>query len=283
MKPLPFKIPQDSKESIVLQHDKLPHFYSTYHNHDEIQLTLIVKGSGTVFVGDRILDFAEDDVFLLGQNLPHLFKDFDTDNEGVESRSIFFLPNFMGNGFKAIPEAVRISDLLHTSQNGIRLRGWQAARVGTYIKKIFKAENFRRLIIFLQLLDQFSHFHDLELITSPGYRKPRRSEDGERINDVLNYLSANFHRDIHLSDVADVAHMSPTAFCRYLKQRTRKSYSKILNEIRIGQACKKLLSEQPAIGQLCYDVGFNNLSNFNRQFKRITGLTPTEYLQRHHG
>lgn len=282
MKALPFKVPHGSKTSIKVDYDKIPHFYGTYHTHEEIQLTLVIKGHGTTYIGDKILNFDEGDIYLFGQNLPHVFKDnMDEDEGNIESISIFFLPTFMGDGFLSLPESRSIAKLLALSGRGIKVSNELNPDVTSLIWQLYESSGLERLMVLIHTLDLVAHDNDMNLIASPGYHKPKRMVDGQKINNVFDFMMANFSREIKLEEVADVAHMSPTAFCRYFKQHTRKTYSRYLNEIRIGQACKLILDKSFSISEVCYKSGFNNISNFNRQFKKITGFTPSDY-QKHH-
>lgn len=282
MKALPFKVPHGSKSSIKVDYDKIPHFYGTYHTHEEIQLTLIIKGYGTAYIGDKILHFTEGEIYLLGQNLPHVFKDDITEkNEDVESISIFFLPTFMGEGFLSLPESRSISKLISTTGRGIKISDSLNKEITKFIWQINDTIGLTRLTTLIHTLELIAHDNISNLIASPGYHKPKRTVDGQKINDVFDYMMANYNREIKLDEVADVAHMSSTAFCRYFKHHTRKTYSRYLNEIRIGHACKLLVDKSFSVSEVCYKCGFNNISNFNRQFKKITGFTPTEYHKMH--
>lgn len=282
MKALPFKVPHGSKSSIKVDHDKLPHFYNTYHTHEELQLTLIIKGHGTAYVGDRILQFKEDDIFLLGQNLPHVFKDKLKDQDvGIESITIFFLPTFMGEGFLNLPETRHIANLFRESLRGIKLPEDLQGAVTNDMTEINNLNGINQLLKLTRTLENIAQSESLNFITSPGYHKPKRAIDGQKINDVFDFMLANYSRDIKLEEIADIAHMSATAFCRYFKHHTRKTYSRFLNEIRVGQACKMLVDDQLSVSQICYQSGFNNISNFNRQFKKIVGSTPSQYQKQH--
>jgi AraC-like DNA-binding protein len=282
MKALPFKIPHGNKTSIKVDHDKMAHFYNTYHTHEELQLILMVKGYGTAYIGDKILQFKAGDVYLLGQNLPHVFKDELTgDDYEVESISIFFLPDFMGEGFLSLPESRQLSLLFTESIRGIKIERELAKVTEDRIWQVFNKSGLDRLLALVGTLELIAQSETLNFISSPGYHKPKRSVDGQKINDVFDFMMANYSREIRLDEIAEVAHMSSTAFCRYFKHHTRKTYSLFLNEIRIGQACKMLVDDQLSVGEICYKSGFNNISNFNRQFKKITGYTPTAY-QKHH-
>ena len=282
MKALPFKIPHGSKTSIKVDHDVMPHFYDTYHTHEEIQIMLVIKGHGSAYIGDKILHFEEGNIYLLGQNLPHVFKDKVSEGQtGIESISIFFLRDFMGIGFLELPESRLIGTLLEESKRGLQIHGQLLKKITSNIWKIFNSDGLKRLLLLVDTLELIAQSHDLSFISSPGYHKPKRSVDGQKINDVFDFMLANYSREIKLEEISEIAHMSTTAFCRYFKHHTRKTYSRFLNEIRIGHAYKMLIDDNLSISDICYDSGFNNISNFNRQFKKISGLTPSEYQKKH--
>ena len=282
MKALSFKIPHGSKTSIKVDHDVMPHFYDTYHTHEEVQIMLVIKGYGSAYIGDRILQFEEGDIYLLGKNLPHVFKDKLT-GEGVriESISIFFLQDFMGKEFLELPESRLVATLIEESKRGLQIQGKLKDIITDKIWKIYNSEGLNRLLFLVETLELIAQSEDLKFISSPGYHKPKRSVDGQKINDVFDFMLGNYAREIRLEEIAEVANMSSTAFCRYFKQHTRKTYSRFLNEIRIGHACKMLVDDKLSISHICYNSGFNNISNFNRQFKKITGFTPSKYQKQH--
>jgi AraC-like DNA-binding protein len=280
MKALPFKIPQNADRSISLEHDRMDHFYNTLHTHAELQLTLIDSGTGTAFIGDRIEQFEPGDVFLFGPNLPHVFRDEHQEpNMQIESYSIFFLPDFLGGQFLELPESRAIKQLLELSARGLKFKSNLRSALAPQVRSLFDASGLNRLMQLVDILDQITKSRQLEPLASIGFREPRRSADGQKINDVFDYLMQHYTGNIKLANVASVANMSPTAFCRYFKHHTRKTYSRFLNEIRIGQACKLLIDDNLSVSQVCYQTGYNNISNFNRQFKKITGLTPRSYIQ----
>jgi len=282
MKALPFKIPHGSKTSIMVDHDAMPHFYDTYHTHEEMQIMLVVEGYGSAYIGDKILQFQTGDIYLLGQNLPHVFKDkLSKTDSGIESISIFFLQDFMGAGFLSLPESRLLEALIEESKRGIQLQGELKDRITDRIWKVYKSVGLNRLLLLVDLLEQIAQSEELSFISSPGYHKPKRSVDGQKINDVFDFMLANSSREIKLKEISEIAHMSSTAFCRYFKHHTRKTYSRFLNEIRVGQACKMLVDDKSSINHICYESGFNNISNFNRQFKKITGFTPSRYQKQH--
>jgi AraC-like DNA-binding protein len=214
--------------------------------------------------------------------LPHVFKDKLSDQDhGIESISIFFLQDFMGIGFLELPESRLLGALIEESNRGIQVKGKLQERITESIWQIYNSEGLNRLLSLVDTLELLAQSEDLSFISSPGYHKPKRSVDGRKINDVFDFMLANYSREIRLEEIAEIAHMSSTAFCRYFKHHTRKTYSRFLNEIRVGQACKMLVDDKLSISNICYSSGFNNISNFNRQFKKITGFTPSQYQKQH--
>ena len=258
----------------------MEHFYGSLHVHAELQLTYILKGQGTAYIGDRIEQFDSGDVFLLGPNLPHVFKDeWGGQKDGIESYSIFFLPDFFGEGFLKLPESRVIKQLIERSERGIKLVGFIKNQQANNIINIFEKTGLEKLVMLITMLEEIGQSDRFILLASNNFQKPRKNSDGKKINDVFDFLMKNYTRPINLKEVAETAHMSPSAFCRYFKQHTRKTYTQFLNEIRVGQACKLLSDKNRTISQVCYQTGYNNLSNFNRQFKGITGLSPRDYAK----
>ncbi len=140
---------------------------------------------------------------------------------------------------------------------------------------------FERFIEILNILNNLAESGDFKTLSAISSANPPSDEESQKVNDVINYILTHYKEQIELQKVADVANYSKAAFCRFFKQRTRKTFSQFLNEIRIANACKLLHNTDLNISQICYESGFNNISNFNRQFKRITGITPMLYLKKY--
>jgi AraC-like DNA-binding protein len=285
MKPLLFRNPMNNEESFYIQEDKLPHFYDILHYHPEFQLTLIIEGTGTCFIGDKIGRFAPGDIFLIGANLPHVFrsaeayysKDSKVFAHGISS---YFKKESFGESFFDLPETHAIKDLLLRASRGLIIKGNTREIVRPGILGLVKQDGFQRLLSFLSILYSIATSTELEFISSIGFQASKKENDHKKINDVFNYVMKNFQKDIELDEIAKIASMSTTAFCRFFKIRTRKTFSEFLNEVRIGNACKLLINSSDSITEIAYKSGFNNSSNFNRAFKKITNYTPSGYLKR---
>lgn len=281
-----FQIPKTDKEGFVVQYDDLNHFYDQLHYHPELQLIYIIEGTGDFFVGDSITPFGPGDLFLIGTNQNHIFKSdlsYYKDNNSEKSRSIsvFFKEDSLGEGFFDIAEMENIRELTKRAKRSIKFYPEIAHHVGIKIRNLLNKKGFERFLEILSILNALSQTEQYACLTTVTYNQPPNDRDSERINDVINYILRNYDSDISLKEIADVANYSKPAFCRFFKQRTRKTFSTFLNEVRVSQACKLLRNSDLNISEACYKSGFNNVSNFNRQFKQITGLTPKSYANKY--
>jgi AraC-like DNA-binding protein len=284
MKPILFRNLIAENESFHIQEDILAHFYDFLHYHPEIQLTVIVKSKGTVIVGDKICPFEAGDVFLLGPGLPHVFLD-KTDNQhseadGVHAISIYFKLNSFGDDFFNLPENHLIKELLQKSSRGLKFAGEIKQQVADKIELLKTKKGTELLIEFFEILNTLSKAEEVESVSSVSFMKTKDESENKRIESIFRYVMDNFSREISLEEISAISAMNVTSFCRFFKQRTRKTFTMFVNEVRIGHACKELLYNNYNINEVAYRCGFNNISNFNRQFKGITGLTPSEYAKK---
>jgi AraC-like DNA-binding protein len=277
---------KDFLESISYQHVVDGHFLDLWHYHPELELVYVVQSSGNCFIGDAIERFEPGTLMLLGVNLPHGWfneqKYFQPGGEyEAESIAIHFSHDFLRSNWREIPEFHTIGQLIDRAKVGLQFSGKTRDAVATYLDNMRAQDEFHRLLTFLKILQTLAETTEVRELSSVGYVKMFR-ETNDRLGRVHEYIMNNFHRDVSLTEVADIAHMNKSAFCRYFKRATKKSFSQYLNEIRIGFACRLLQeNEGTAISEVAFDAGYNNLSNFNRQFKLIMGCNPTTYLNRY--
>ncbi|CCG99770.1 transcriptional regulator, AraC family [Fibrella aestuarina BUZ 2] len=272
-----------------------PHFDPNWHFHPHYQLFLVEEGTGTRFIGDSIRPFGPGDLVMLGPDLPHLWRSdqpyFDP-TSGLRTRGlvIYFTDDCLGADFFNHPEMVQLRRLLTDSRRGICWSGATHDQTADAMRTLQKQPaNFRRVLSFLSLLDTLSHANDMEFITNANYVNPMKPADTDensastlayrRMQAVHTYVLTHFHDTIKLEEVADVAGLTPSAFCRYFKTRTNKTFVDFVSEVRIGHACKLLTNSDLSISQICYESGFRTLSNFNRQFRTVTGQTPSQYVK----
>lgn len=276
MKVLPFKIPKTQNIGLIYQEDKEQFFYDKFHQHEEIQLCAIIEGEGTLVVGDTINKYESGDVLVIGSNLPHVFKSDITSIKESFMISLFFTNDSFGKDFFALDDFIELNPFFEKSTVGIKLVENQEEVIKLFLE-LQEATSFDRFLGLLKILKIIVHSNTKELA---NYIYPKRYTDneGKRMRNVMDFTMNNFHKNIGLEEIAEKANMTPNAFCRYFKQRTNKTYFTFLNELRIENACKLLLSENTvAISDIAYQCGFNNLSNFNRKFKEVKVLSPSAY------
>lgn len=272
--------PENSSFSVT--HHIEPHFLKVWHYHPELELVLSLKSTGTRFVGDSIKKFEAGDVVLLGKNLPHMWLNddeyFDTTKRTAEDIVIHFKKDFLGDNFLEAHELKPIADLLYKSRYGIKFNG-TLDKISKSIKKINKLKpGFKRTFKFVEVLNQLAHQKNYEYLSSETFVNTFKKNQNDSLDKTYEYIFENFAQPISLKDVAEIANMNPSAFSRFFKRVNRKPFSKYLNEVRIGYACKKLMENKNNIASICYESGYNNISNFNRQFRAIKNMSPREYL-----
>ncbi|QDH80068.1 helix-turn-helix transcriptional regulator [Echinicola soli] len=272
--------------SFMVAKHSYAYFLDVWHYHSELELVYITKSSGTRFIGDNIEQFKEGDLILIGENLPHLWQNdpeyFTAKNEGsAEAYSIHFNKHFAGADFMMLPEMKGVKNLLDRANQGIKFIGNIKSRALGIFEELLVLEGIHKLVKLMDFLAQLSEEKDYEVLSTDGFSFPLHITGDDRVDKVFSFTFNNFKRNISLEEVAELVHLNPTAFCRYFKKSTKKTYSKFLNEIRVGYACKLLIEERLNISEVGYECGFNNLSNFNRQFKNVMDISPSEYLKKH--
>lgn len=284
MKPIIERLNKSPKSSFVLQKDVYPHYPTPWHYHPEYELVLVLKSTGKKIIGDHMSDFSDGDLTFMGPFLPHVYHNdkiyYEEDSAlTAEAIVIHFTEDFPGNGFFDISEMKPVKKLLMDSVTGFAITGRTRRLIAQKMISMLSMDGPLRIIELLTILNQLSETKEKEQLASPGFVQNFKTSGSERITKVCDFIMQNFTADLTLRQVAKIANMSPNAFCSFFKQRTRKTFINFLNEIRVGYACKLLSGDQYNISETCYLCGFQNLSNFNRQFKNILNKTPYQYKQ----
>ncbi|MGR3809093.1 AraC family transcriptional regulator [Jiulongibacter sp. NS-SX5] len=271
-------VPETQGNSIHCRLDRDPRFEELLHYHDEIEIVLIDDSKGEAFIGDRFVDFSCGQVFVIGSGVPHRF----IFKESSDSKAFVlqFHPSYFGGHFIENKEMADLKHLLKRSVHGLKFsNNVDKPQLEAYFRSMIDEKGMPKVLALLGLLNQLSSSEDVEQISSYGYEKISNSTAKDRLNKVYDYMLENYDKDeISLEKVAAVANMSVYSFCRYIKKTTNKTYGTIINELRIGKACKLLAETDLNIAEVCYQSGFNNLSNFSRIFKKLTHKTPKEYV-----
>lgn len=285
MNPILEKVATAPIYSFAIKEEVLPHIKIGWHFHPEFELTLFTESTGKMFIGDYTNNFGPGSLLLIGPNLPHYMRNHEVyyKNEvGKRIRAIVvhFSKDFLGEKFFDLPEMVSIKKLLHNSKRGIQIYGVTQKNVAGMMEDLLHTDNYSRIISLLNILQVIAHSEDQMLLSSIGYQNSFAAHDVDRINSIFEYLLKNFENDVSLAEIASRIHMSASAFCKFFKSRTGKTFSDMLNEIRIGHACKLFIEQGCSVSSVCYSCGYNSLSYFNRKFKAITKYSPSAYLYR---
>lgn len=261
------------------------HFDATWHAHREYQLFLVLEGAGTRFIGNTVKHFDKGDLTFLGPNIPHLWR---TEEDFLESRAdkpsrglvIYFDENVWSMLINK-DEFGQIKTLLKKARYGMDIYGKCAVGTSALMRELLHLHGTESIIQFFKILDLLSKTKDYQLLHEDVVYNPLKEVESNRINIVYNYVAQHFKSKVSLEEVSALLNMTPTSFSRYFTKKTSKSFSYFLTEVRIRNACKLLSThEVKNIDQICYESGFNTLSNFNKQFKVFIGMTPKEYRQK---
>ena len=263
--------------------DDFPHFTYPWHFHSEFEIVYVLKSSGKRFVADSVESFQEGDITLMGSYLPHFWKSDVPD--GIEEGSrvnaivVQFHKDFFRDEINSYPEFHNINELLKRAARGIHFNKTSGEKIGKMLKRLLKLNGLERMLYFIKLMDTMGRTENYRILASKAYLLEEHKELNNRLDKIMHFINTNYQRKITQEEVATKIGMTTAAFCRYFKGKTGKGFIFFINEMRIGYACKLLIENHLSISQICFECGFNNISNFNRIFKRQTGYTPGEYQQ----
>jgi AraC-like DNA-binding protein len=261
-----------------------PYFTNVFHFHEECELVYVTESRGKRIIGNNIQYFEKGDLVFLGANLPHVWyndKEYFCPDSMLKARSIvvYFPQDVFGDKFFNLEETRQLADFFQRAKRGIKVRGATQKIVGREITSLLEKKGLPRIIGLLHILQLLSQTEEFDYLADAGYSHAYNQKDNHKIDRVFRFVLDNYHRNISLEEVAALAQLTPQSFCRFFKNRAGKPFVQFVNEVRIGQACKKLAEEEWTVAEIAYSCGFSNLSNFNRFFKNYAGKTPRSYRQ----
>ncbi|MCF4101945.1 AraC family transcriptional regulator [Gillisia sp. M10.2A] len=249
---------------------------SFWHYHPEIELVYVNGGSGKRQIGSHLSYYRNGDLILIGPYLPHC--GFTDNLTGHNSETIIQIrDNFLGKDFFEIPEMKEIKTLIERSKNGIVFHGDDKRAIGKKIEALQGVSPYYRLLGLLDILKMLECSKNYTVLNAQGFLLETELQDNNRINIVFNFVKENYMRPITLEEIANKVSMTVSAFCRYFKKITGKTFTNFVNEYRLVHAAKLLHEKQISITDICFESGFNNFSHFNKQFKKFTGKSPSHY------
>ncbi|MBL1408175.1 helix-turn-helix domain-containing protein [Sphingobacterium faecale] len=285
MKPIQFTVSVYGEGVFAVMEDKKENFYNYYHRHDEAQITYILKGKGTIMVGNIMQSFQSGDIFVLKPNEPHMFdRDMEDEEEIGDIHAIHIFVNLERmKKLYHIPDFELVKEyLLELDTSKMVDRGLSESMMH-YFTNLMVKTSMPRFTEFLSLLYTLAiHRSDASSLYSGVRTVAYSDKDGARISQVYKYTFDHYNEDITVDQVASIVHMTPTSFCKFFKKHTTKTYISFLNEVRIEKACQILIDNKSEhIAEAAFQSGFNNVVHFNRVFKSITKMSPRRYIAQH--
>ncbi|MGN0004152.1 MAG: AraC family transcriptional regulator [Sphingobacterium composti] len=285
MKPIQFTVSVYGEGVFAVLEDKKENFYNYYHRHDEAQVTYILRGKGTIMVGNVMQSFQSGDIFVLKPNEPHMFdREVEAEEEKGDIHAIHIFVNLERmKKLYHIPEFESVRDYFNELHTSKMLDRSISESMMHFFTNLMVKTGMPRFAEFLQLLHALTqHRHDAVSLYSGVRDMSYSDKDGVRISQVYKFTFDKYQEDISVDQVASLVHMTPTSFCKFFKKHTMKTYITFLNEVRIEKACQILLNNKSEnIAEAAFQVGFNNIVHFNRVFKAITKMSPKKYIQAH--
>lgn len=275
------------RSAVKVKMQEKSHFTYPWHFHSEYEILFVQNGFGTSFVADNIEQFRSGDLVLIGSNLPHFWKSDESfhhseNKEKLKYIVVQFSSEFFKEAISEYPEFHLIRKMLECSLRGIRFNKACSEKAKNKLMKLANSNGFERTLLLLKFLQFLAKTDEYNLLAGELYQIENHNFTSDRLTKVMHYLNTTYLKKIELGKVAEVASLHPSAFCRYFKEKSGKSLSEFVNNMRISYACRLLIEGKMAVSQICFEGGFNNISNFNRTFKKHTGFTPTNYFLEFH-
>jgi AraC-like DNA-binding protein/quercetin dioxygenase-like cupin family protein len=281
MKPLYRKVLNTGSESFLLRRDVIPRFTIPWHYHPEFELLYIVSGRGTRFVGDHIQPYETGDMVLVGENVPHFWHSDPQADQPTEAIVMHFLRDFGGSLLLDLPEMQLVATLLDRSRQGLLIGGATQFSISRLLDHLLLETDAMRLARLIEILHVIAISEtDVTALSSDTFTDIYGQLD-KRLQRVYDHVMMQFSQPIILAEVADMVSMTPSSFCRFFKATTQRTFVQFLNEVRIRYACKLLIAGGQLVGDIAFASGFETVSNFNKQFQGMMGVSPKEYQKKH--
>jgi AraC-like DNA-binding protein len=257
---------------------------STWHYHNNFEISFITEGSGKRIVADSIEEFQPGDLAFIGPNLPHVWiADKETrtpSNRTLEMVFLQFTSNVLSPQLLLLPEFSNVKRALDLSERGIQIVGNTLNEVSEIMLQLPYLKSFDRMLHFFMLMDIIGKSETNVQLASKEYLKTRFKPGNKRIALIHDFLMKNYREEIDLRRLAALVNMAEGSLCRFFKMNMGITVFEYLNQIKTEFACKLLMDNNLSIMEVCLDSGFNNVSHFNKQFKKTMGVPPSEYRKR---
>ena len=278
--------PLSEKDCFYLVDRTKDEFNYPIHHHAEYELNFVEGCAGAArVVGDSIETLGDFDLCLVGHGIEHCWEQHNCTSKVIREITIQFSADLFGETLLNKTQMSAIRHMLEVSGKGIAFSPKAVMHIYSHIEKLVSLDSgFYQLIEFLQILHELANDSEYRQLASSSFAKARITSDSRRVTKARDYILAHYKEEIRLNDLADLVGMTPTSFSRFFKLRTGRSVSDYIIDIRLGMATRELMDSTTSIAEICYDCGFNNVSNFNRIFKKKKNCSPKEfreYYQKH--
>lgn len=258
-----------------------PFFQAPFHSHPELELVYVKESFGKRIIGNSVANFESGDLVFLGSDIPHVWLNDEIyyHNNKLKAKAIvvYFNKDIFGPAFYELKEAQKINTLFEKAKKGLSITGKTNKLIAKKLEKLVTKQDFEVIIGLFEILSLLSATTDFDFINNETYTPTNDSFKKDRLSDVYQYVKENYKKEISLDEVAQIANLTPTSFCRMFKSKTKKNFIEYLNEIRISNACKLLIETDMSVSEIAYECGYKTVSNFNKLFKKNTANTPKEY------
>ena len=279
MKPFYTKATTNYDSSVTIRYDEQDVFYPHWHYHNEYEIVYIHKSHGIRYVGDNISPYKPGELILLGSRLPHTWITSEDNKiykpEPAACTVIHIQKKFIHNDFFALGLMKEINALFERSTRGVNFVGITGIEV--LLNRIQENKSTERVLAVMALLAKLSKHKNYELLSGSGFQKAATIPTDDRLSLVHDFLANHFREQISLNSLADMANMTPQAFCNFFKRKTNKTVFTFINDLKIGYSCKLLIERDLNVSQIAALSGYNNTTFYNRKFKEKMKLTPKEY------
>jgi len=278
MKIIKEEIDIDGNRSFKIFSPRLKNYFY-WHYHPEIELVFVEAINGIRHVGKNISGFVENDLVLIGSNVPHLNFDYGIETD-YHQIVVQFNDRFIENNIAPVPEFQNIKKLLDNSYLGLSFHGETKTKVAKKLKEMAQNNAFSSLLDLMEILQILAVSTEFEKLNKDDTRIRFFLNDKIRMGTVYDYIHENFDKNPDVNEIAEIVHLSTPAFCRYFKKQTDITFTDFVNRYRINQA-KTYLLQESSISEVCYRVGYESISYFSKLFKQLTGETPSAFKKRY--
>jgi len=266
----------DSSFKILLTPNLNELFY--WHFHPEYEIVYVEADQGIRHIGDHISRYEGSDLALIGPNIPHLNFDYGVKTI-AETVVVQMKEHFLGASFFELPEIAAINDLFERAKSGLAFYGETKKLAADKLKMLTSLNHFDQLIALLQVFQLLAASKETICLNTRPIAKASVLKEQQRLHRIYHFIESRYMEAIDIKEVAAVSNLSVAAFCRYFKKSTHLTFTDFLNQYRINQA-KKILMQDKSVTAACYECGFENLSHFNKTFKKFAGENPTAFKKK---